>query len=121
MKDKRPVNLDISTIRLPLPAYASILHRISGVILFIGTGILLWLLDRSLASPEGFAEAAASPLAKFLLWGVLVALGYHTLAGVRHLLMDVDIGESKAAGVLSARIVIIAGIVLALLTGVWVW
>ena len=55
-KDERPVNLDISTIRLPLAAYASITHRISGVILFVGIGILLWMLDKSLSGPAGFGE-----------------------------------------------------------------
>lgn len=54
MKDNRPVNLDIGTIKLPITAYASILHRISGVVLFVAVGILLWMLDASLASEESF-------------------------------------------------------------------
>src|SRR5690606_31297197 len=68
---KRPVNLDIGTIALPITAYASILHRVSGVILFAVAGLLLWLLDTSLSSEQGFAsvrECLDSTLAKLVLW-----------------------------------------------------
>ncbi|MCB1849076.1 MAG: succinate dehydrogenase, cytochrome b556 subunit, partial [Halieaceae bacterium] len=51
MKDKRPVNLDIGTMRLPITAWASIAHRASGVFLFAGMAVLIWALDASLASP----------------------------------------------------------------------
>lgn len=124
VKDKRPVNLDIGTIQLPLAAYASITHRISGVIVFVGIAILLWLLDRSLTSEEGFNAllgAGLSPLAKFLVWGVLSALAYHMVAGVKHLFMDFGIGESKEAGPRGARLVIAVSAVLIVLLGVWVW
>lgn len=124
MKDKRPVNLDISNFHLPLPGYTSITHRITGVILFVGVAILLWVLDLSLSSPEGFEslrESSRSPLVKFLLWGVLSALAYHTVAGVRHLLMDIDIGESKEGGLLGARLTFAISAVLIVLLGVWIW
>ncbi len=68
----RPVNLDLQTIRFPLTAIASILHRVSGVITFVSVAILLWLLSLSLSSPEGFATAANivdSFFVKFVLWG----------------------------------------------------
>ncbi len=58
VKKQRPVNLDLQTIRFPITAIASILHRVSGVITFIAVGILLWLLGTSLSSPEGFQQAA---------------------------------------------------------------
>ncbi len=54
VKKQRPVNLDLQTIRFPITAIASILHRVSGVITFVAVGILLWLLGTSLSSPEGF-------------------------------------------------------------------
>ena len=123
-KNERPVNLDISTIRLPLAALTSITHRISGVILFVGIGILLYMLDVSLAGPEQFArlqEALTSPLVTFVVWGVLSALAYHTVAGFKHLLMDAGIGESKAAGPRGAMIVIVVSAVLILALGVWLW
>ena len=123
-KSARPVNFDISTIRLPLAAITSITHRISGVILFVGIGILLWMLDNSLSSRDGFnnlQETLTSPLATFIVWGVLSALAYHIVAGIKHLLMDLGFGESKEAAPRGAMIVIVVSAVLILLLGVWLW
>ena len=124
MTDKRPVNLDIGTIDLPLPALASITHRITGVILVAGVAILLWLLDESLASEAGFNNAKAlgdSFLAKLLVWGVLSALIYHSVAGIKHLIMDLGIGETLEGGQVGARLVIAVSAVLMILTGVFIW
>ena len=124
MNDKRPVNLDIATISLPITAYASILHRVSGVVLFFAVGILLWILDASLASQESFdsiKETLSSPIVKLIVWGILAALGYHLLAGVRHMIMDFGIGETLEGGALGAKIVIAAAFVLVGLAGVWIW
>lgn len=124
VKDKRPVNLDISSIHLPLAAYTSILHRISGVIIFVGVAILLWLFDLSLSSEESFnsiREIMVSPLVKFIVWGILSALAYHLVAGVKHLLMDMGIGESKEAAPLGAKITIVVSAVLIIALGVWLW
>ena len=74
VKKQRPVNLDLQTIRFPITAIASILHRVSGVITFVAVGILLWLLGTSLSSPEGFEQASAimgSFFVKFIMWGIL--------------------------------------------------
>jgi len=84
VKSQRPVNLDLRTIKLPITAYTSILHRVSGVILFVGIALLLLALDTSLSSPEGFEEVRAylgSPLAKLVSWALLSALLYHLVAG----------------------------------------
>ncbi|MFV0277626.1 MAG: succinate dehydrogenase, cytochrome b556 subunit [Parahaliea sp.] len=124
MKDKRPVNLDIGTMRLPITAWASITHRASGVFLFVGTAVLLYMLDASLKSPERFAalrDCLTSPLARFVVWAVLVGLLYHSLAGIKHIIMDFGIGESMAGGVLGARLVIALTVVLAIVAGVWLW
>ncbi len=124
MKNKRPVNLDISTIHLPLAALTSIAHRISGIIVFVGIAILLWLLDASLASETSFNSikaAGMSPMAKFLVWGVAAALAYHMVAGVKHLIMDAGIGESKEGGPKGAKITIIVSAILIILLGVWIW
>lgn len=122
---QRPVNLDLKTISFPITAIASILHRVSGVITFIALGILLWLLSLSLSSKQGFAQAQAITdtfLVKFILWGILTALAYHVVGGVRHLLMDLGFGEENlAVASRSARIAFAITIVLSLLAGVLVW
>lgn len=124
MNKKRPVNLDIGTIALPITAYISILHRASGVALAVGAGILLWLLDVSLSGEEGFNQVKAlfdSFFCKLVVWGVLAALIYHTVAGVRHLVMDSGIGESLEGGQRGARIVLIVSVVLIVLAGALIW
>jgi succinate dehydrogenase cytochrome b subunit len=124
VKDKRPVNLDIGTMRLPITAWASITHRASGVFIFAGMAVLLWALDASLRSPESFAElqdCLANPLMKLVIWSVVAGLIYHTVAGVKHLIMDVGIGETFEGGSRGARIVIIVSAVLILLAGIWIW
>ncbi len=124
MNDNRPVNLDLFTIKQPLPAIASILHRISGVILFVGIAVLIYFWDQSLASPAGFAEVQqtlANPLAKFVLWGVVSVLLYHLVAGIKHLIMDFGIGETLEGGIFAAKLVIGISVVLILFAGVCIW
>ncbi|MFA7554385.1 MAG: succinate dehydrogenase, cytochrome b556 subunit [Spongiibacteraceae bacterium] len=124
MTDKRPVNLDLGTIDMPLPAIASITHRISGVLLVAGAAVLLWLLDESLASEDGFNAVktlADSFICKLLVWGVLSALIYHSVAGVRHLIMDMGYGETLAGGRTSAKLVFAISAVLIILVGACIW
>jgi succinate dehydrogenase / fumarate reductase cytochrome b subunit len=121
---KRPVNLDIGTIQLPLAAVTSITHRISGVIVFVGIAILLYLFNMSLSSEADFnrlSELTSSFIARFVIWGILTALAYHMVAGCKHLLMDMGVGESKEGGPLGAKVTIAVSVVLAVLIGVWVW
>jgi succinate dehydrogenase / fumarate reductase cytochrome b subunit len=121
---KRPVNLDITTIHFPVTALVSILHRISGVFLFAGMAVLLWLLDLSLESEEGFAaaqETFGNPIFKFVMWTVLAALAYHAVAGIRHLTMDGGVGETLRAGQIGAKLVLVVAVILFILAGVWVW
>ncbi len=120
----RPVNLDISTIKLPITAVVSILHRVSGVALFAGVAVLLWMLDASLSSEEGFAgviECLQSPISKAIIWLVLSGLAYHMVAGIRHLLMDCGMGETLEGGQLGAKLALVIAVVLIVLAGVWVW
>ncbi len=126
MKERksRPVNLDLQTIRFPITAIASILHRISGVITFVAIGILLWLLSISLSSPVGYAQAASLVdgfFVKFIIWGILTALAYHIVGGIRHLLMDMGHFEELESGAMSAKVSFVATIVLSVLAGVMVW
>lgn len=124
MVDKRPVNLDIRTIRFPVMAVVSILHRVSGVFLIAGFGVFLYLLHFALASPGDFAatvDILTSPVCKWLIWAVLAALAYHSCAGIRHLVMDMGIGESLKGGQLAASVTLAAAAVLIVLAWVWVW
>lgn len=124
MKNQRPVNLELSKFSFPLAAIISILHRISGVFLFAGVAVLLWLLDASLASEERFAavrETLSQPLWQIVIWVILAALAYHLIAGVRHLLMDMGIGESLKGGRVSAQVTLVVAALLMVLAGVWVW
>jgi len=124
VNDKRPVNLDLSTIKFPVTAIASITHRVTGVAIFLALPILLWMLDRSLASPESFAdlkELMTSPLVKLVVWAILAVLLYHLVAGIRHLVMDTGVGETLEGGRRGAKLVFIISAVLILLVGGWIW
>ena len=108
--NKRPVNLDLTTIRLPLSAVLSILHRISGVIIFLGMPILLWMFGQSLSSEADFLylqELLGNTFYKLVFLGILAALSYHIIAGIKHLFMDIGIGESETSAKIAARLVIL--------------
>ena len=124
MNQQRPINLDLTKFSFPLPALTSITHRVAGVILFVGIIFLLCALSCSLESPEGFAatkQAMTTGFGSFITWGLLSALAYHFVAGVKHLLMDLGIGETKESGLYAAIFTIIASGILIILAGVWVW
>ena len=120
----RPVNLDFKTIKLPLPALVSIMHRASGVVIFCGIPVLLWVLSCSLESEASF-NALKDVLDGFfvtmIIWGIAGALTYHIVAGLKHLLMDVGIGETLEGGLRGARITLLASLVLIIFVGVWLW
>ena len=113
MKDTRPVNIDLTTIRFPLTAILSITHRITGVIIFVGVAILLYLLGLSLESAAGFAEAQrllTLPVAKFVVWSIVAGRLYHIIAGTTHLIMDWGFGETLAGAVIGSRITLVLAI-----------
>lgn len=124
MKKERPVNLELSTIQLPAAAKASIMHRVSGVVMLIALAFLIWAFATSLSGPEGFAHVESlmtSFVAKFIGWGILTALGFHLIIGVRHWIMDLGHWEELEAGRTSANVFIVLSIVWAVLVGVWLW
>tara|TARA_R110002074_G_scaffold1477_6_gene8733 strand:+ start:340 stop:714 length:375 start_codon:yes stop_codon:yes gene_type:complete len=124
VNSKRPVNLDLSKFHFPLPAITSILHRVSGIIIFVGVAFMLYGLQLSLSGEEGFSRVSGlldSFLAKLITWGILSALLYHLVAGIKHLLMDMGIGEELESGRLAAKATVVISVILILLAGVWVW
>ena len=121
---KRPKHLDLVRIRLPLAGVVSIMHRVSGAVLFLFIPLLLWLLQRSLASPQtfdAFRSAVSHPLLKMTLLGLLWAYLHHLCAGVRHLALDLDYGTELGAARVSSVIVLVVSIGLTLIAGAMLW
>jgi succinate dehydrogenase / fumarate reductase cytochrome b subunit len=124
MNQSRPKYLNLFEIRLPVPALVSILHRISGLALFLFLPYLLWLLQASLASPESFERyraTLANPVAKLTLIALLWAFLHHLLAGLRFLALDLHWGTELAAARTSSRLVLIGALALTLVLGLWLW
>lgn len=120
----RPVFLDIPSIRLPIPGIVSILHRISGVVLFITLPVLLWLLSGTLSQQADFDSYRAfvsNPLVKLALIGVLWAYMHHMLAGIRFLLLDAHKGLELNTARASAKAVFTAALVLTVVIGALLW
>lgn len=112
------------TAWMPLPAIVSILTRASGIFIFLGMALLIWLLDLSLSGEAGFAEAQQflmTPVAKLAVWVVVSGLIYHAVAGIKHLIGDFGVGETLEGGLLGARLVLVCSAILIALAGVWIW
>ena len=124
MHDPRPKNLNLFTIHFPIAAIVSILHRISGVFLFLLLPFSLWLLSFSLTSFENFdliKQWLSVSWVKFSLWLFLMPFLYHLTAGIRHLLMDIHLGDEKVSGRRMAQATLIVSIILIVLAGIWLW
>jgi succinate dehydrogenase / fumarate reductase cytochrome b subunit len=121
---KRPKFLNLMEIKLPIAGVASILHRVSGVGMFLMLPLLIWLLQMSLASPDSFQtlkSVAGNPLVKLILIGVLWAFLHHFCMGIRILLIDIHVGVEKATARASAKAVLAVSLVLTLILGVALW
>lgn len=95
----RPVFLDLFLIRLPIGGIVSIIHRVTGILLVLLTPIAIYLLDRSLASPEFFFQIKAQLVhwwARLLVLTVLAVFVQHLFSGLRHLALDIDWGIEKS-------------------------
>jgi len=113
-KINRPLNINPFSIRLPLPALVSIMHRLSGIALFLALPFFLWGLQLSLESEHSFDtlqnkihSTITQPFASLIIWLMTAAFFFHLLAGCRHLLMDCSIGDSLQGGRRGAWLVII--------------
>jgi succinate dehydrogenase / fumarate reductase cytochrome b subunit len=122
---QRPVYLDLPRIRLPLPGIVSILHRVSGAVLFLaGIPLLLAGVAGSLASPEAYADLKATlahPVAKLALIGFLWAWLHHFCAGIRYLLLDLHRGIDLAPARRSSAVVLVVSLALTLIVGARLW
>ncbi len=112
---QRPVYLDLFKIKLPLPGVISFAHRVSGALMFLGIPFVLYLLDLSLSGSAGFMHARAVATSWWLVPAVVLvtwSLCHHLLAGVRYLLMDLEIGIAKRPSFRSAAWVGVSALVL---------
>lgn len=125
MVKARPVYLNLVAIRQPLPAIVSILHRISGALLFLaGIPLLLAVAEASRGSPEAFAAMRgwfAYPLAKLVLLGLVWAYLHHFCAGIRYLFLDLDIGTDLAPARRSSAVVLFVSLALTAVIAVRLW
>ena len=120
----RPKYLDLFRIRLPVPGFVSILHRVSGFGLFLFLPFLLWLLQSSLGSPDSYVRyraAFAHPLVKLILIGLLWAFLHHLFAGLRFLALDLHIGTDLAPARKTSWAVLAVSLALTVILGVWLW
>jgi succinate dehydrogenase / fumarate reductase cytochrome b subunit len=125
--DKRPINVgitDLLVFRWPITALASISHRVAGVALFVGIALVLYALQMSLSSEESFnnlkAVITSSPIGMIVTIGLLAALAFHFVAGIKHLLLDLGVGESLEGGTFAVKVVFLFSAVLILLAALWV-
>jgi succinate dehydrogenase / fumarate reductase cytochrome b subunit len=118
VKSGRPVFFNLTQIQMPVGALTSITHRVTGLLLAIGTPLGIYLLDLSLQGPQAYERVVS--LFDELGWRIATivlvwVLTHHSLAGIRHLLSDIDIGSQLTAARRSAWIVNVGGIAMALL------
>jgi len=121
---KRPKHLDLPKISLPLPAKVSILHRVSGALLFLALPVLIYQLDQSLDSDAGYAAAAAFfglPLVKLAVLLLVWSYSHHFCAGIRYLLLDLHIGLDRVPARQSAAVVFAVSLLLTAIVGVKLW
>jgi succinate dehydrogenase / fumarate reductase cytochrome b subunit len=124
MNKNRPKHLALHLIKLPLPGLISILHRISGLLLFLSLPLLLWLLQLSLSSIETYTalrSVLSQPLFKLLLLGLLWAFLHHFCAGLRYLAIDLHYGLGLAQARNSSKVVLLLSVILTVMLGVKLW
>lgn len=123
--NKRPKHLNLLKIRQPLPAVVSILHRVSGVLLFFsGIPLFLYSLQMLLQSPQSFEalqECLNNPLIKLILLLPLWFFLHHLCAGIRHLLLDLHVGVTLTQAQTSSKLVLVMGMILTTLAGLMLW
>lgn len=120
----RPKHLHLLKIRQPVPAIVSILHRISGALLFLFLPFLLWLWQSSLASEETYAQMAetlADPFSKLIVLLLAWAYLHHFFAGIRYLFLDLNYGVDLAPARATSKWVLGISLVLTVLFALLLW
>lgn len=121
---ERPVHIDLTKMKFPPMAIISIMHRISGVFLFLLLPLVLYLFHLSLQSEVSFSvlqDIIAGPWVTFLLWVFFSAMSFHLFAGIRHMIMDCGFAENLKSARLTAYVVMALEVIAIILLGVWLW
>lgn len=124
MQKQRPVFLDLPSLRLPIPGIVSILHRVSGVGIFVCLPFLLYLFAGTLNHEQGFQTyqvIVANPIVKLLLIGLLWAYMHHFFAGLRFLALDIHKGLDLETARMTAKVVAVLAVVATAVLGVVLW
>jgi succinate dehydrogenase / fumarate reductase cytochrome b subunit len=119
---------DLPTYRLPAAGWVSILHRVSGVLMFVLMPFIIWMFDASISSEISFAKFrnvfnngvgfVPGFFFKLVVLALLWAYLHHFIAGLRHLWMDVShAAVSKAFGMTSAKVTLVASLLLTVVLG----
>jgi succinate dehydrogenase / fumarate reductase cytochrome b subunit len=132
-KPKRPefrnINAltDLPTYRLPAAGWVSILHRISGAIMFLLMPFIIWMFDKSVSSEYSYAKFTSAfnigigfvPgwFIKLVVLALIWAYLHHFIAGVRHLWMDINHAVSKEFGKSSATVTLVSSLGLTAILG----
>jgi len=120
----RPKNLDLFTIRLPINALVSILHRATGCALFLILPVILLLLQFSLNSAQHYEAVILilhSPFIKLMFLGLAWAFFHHFFAGIRHLAMDVHWMTTLMKARYTSKVVLVLGAIATLLLAIRLW
>ena len=119
---KRPVYLNLFKIRLPIGGVVSILHRVTGVFLVLLLPLAIYLLQESLrnaATFENTVRILGSVPGRALVLIVTWMFVQHLYSGIRHLLLDIDVGIERTTARRTAWLTLAASIVTLLLMGLW--
>ena len=121
----RPIDIQFGKFSWPVTAIASILHRITAVIIWVGLGISLAALYFASQSEASFNHLVSSLqsdfIVQFIVWGLLSAFGYYCMGTIKHLIQDMGYCEEFASGRVISWVAIILGLALSVLAGVYVW
>ena len=120
-----PVDIQFGKFSWPITAIASIMHRVSAVVIWVGLGILLGCIYYAKQSPEAFDQLAQLIgeyfIGQFIVWGLLTAFGYYCMGTIKHLIQDMGYCEEFSSGKIISWVAIILGVILSILAGVYVW
>ena len=121
----RPIDIQFGKFSWPVTAIASILHRITAVIIWVGLGISLAALYFASQSEASFNHLVSSLqsdfIVQFIVWGLLSAFGYYCMGTIKHLIQDMGYCEEFASGRVISWVAILLGLALSVLAGVYVW